>query len=110
MVPVRLVPRALALSVLALAGLAFAPSSPDGTVVVKHNLHPDAFGGLPVPRHIEWTQYDVPGPGFLLVSPDTDAVGNHPVIMLSPGTEVYVPHWVAGETEEQQSCRKRHET
>ena len=62
---------------------------------------PDAFGGLPYPRHVRWTQYTVPDAGWLLVRPTTEA-DNLPdsmtfvSLLLPPGTEVYVPRIVAG--------------
>ena len=54
----------------------------------------DPLGGVPFPRHVEWTQYTVPEDGWTLCKPATDTT--EVCIKLSPGTEVYVPRWVPG--------------
>lgn len=70
-----------------------------------------SFDGIPFPRHIEWTQYNVDSPGWVLCRPSTpaDSVSTPLVCLhLQPGTEVYVPRWVPGlssEAERQQRFR-----
>ena len=54
----------------------------------------DALGGVPFPRHVEWTQYTVPEPGWTMCRPASDST--EVCIPLSPGTEVYVPRFVPG--------------
>lgn len=55
--------------------------------------------GLPWPRHVEWTQYNVTGEGWLLCRPSvpSDSTEHHVTcVTLTPGTEVYVPRIVRG--------------
>jgi hypothetical protein len=59
----------------------------------------DGFGGVPWPRHIEWTVYTVPAEGWMLCRPSTPAdstAAPMTCLSLTEGTEVYVPRWVPG--------------
>lgn len=59
----------------------------------------DAFGGVPFPRHVEWTRYIVPEGTWMLVRPavEADSVSTPYISMsLSAGTEIYVPRFVPG--------------
>jgi hypothetical protein len=61
----------------------------------------DSFGGVPWPSHIEWSRYDVPSEGWLLVRPATeeDAAPDSVKYYSMPlpvGAELYVPRRVAG--------------
>jgi hypothetical protein len=63
----------------------------------------DPWGGVPWPRHIEWTEYVVPDSGWVMCKPETDSTLT--CIPLPPGVEVYVPHYVAGESDEARQSR-----
>lgn len=56
-------------------------------------------GFIPWPNHIEWSEFTVPGQGWMLCRPSVaaDSVGT-PItcLFLPPGTEVYVPRVVPG--------------
>jgi hypothetical protein len=59
----------------------------------------DGFGGVPWPRHVEWTVYTVPAEGWMLCRPSAPAdstAAPMTCLSLTEGTEVYVPRWVPG--------------
>lgn len=65
----------------------------------RNEAKPDGFGGVPYPNHVEWTQYTVPGKGWMLCRPTVPSDSSKrelACLSLPPGTEVMVPRVVPG--------------
>lgn len=73
-------------------------------MLTRDSARPDGWGGLPFPRHVEWTQYTVSGEGWMLCRPScpADSTENPAVCLPLPlGVQVYVPRWVEGADEDE---------
>ena len=75
------------------------------TLLIRIARCDDPLGGVPFPRHVEWTAYVVPEGTWTLCKPATDST--EVCIHLTPGTEVYVPRWVTGRSPEDDRARRQ---